>query len=109
MCQHFDEEEKDLMPLFRKHVSPKEYAKYITGPIDRTMTSLDIGNFFDNLNQNGPDDVKDFKKQEKIPFFIMWWLNWETRKYVRNIKAPFEKAVKEAEAAGGSVGSTAAA
>lgn len=106
MLEHFDEEEKNLMPMMRKHVSQKEYVKHVVTPIVRSMGPMDNGNFFDNFS--GPDDVKDFAKQEGIPFFIMWLLNWHVKKYLRNIKEPFEKAVKEAQTAAVSVPASAA-
>jgi hypothetical protein len=96
LAEHFKEEEDVMMPLLRCHVSPAECKKHIVNPIVRSMSADANGAFFDAMD--GEVDRKEFMKQEGIPFFIVWLLNWHLRKYTRNVKVPFEAAVAEAEA-----------
>lgn len=96
LLAHLDEEEEHLIPLFRKHVSPKE-AKKIVDQIIRSLPFAATSNFIDKMDSS--HGFADFAKQEGIPFFVVWILKWQHRRYVRKVKNPFEKAIQEANAA----------
>lgn len=96
LLSHLDEEEKELIPLFRRHVSPKE-AKKIVDQIIRSLPFAATSNFIDKMNS--PQDFAEFSRQEGIPFFVVWILKWQHKRYVRRVKTPFERAIQEAIAA----------
>lgn len=95
MLEHLAEEERVMMPILRRVVSPAEYKKQVVGPIVRSMGKMDNGDFFDKFES--AEDRKGFFKQEGIPFFIGWYLNHCHRSYVKAVVDPFKKAVGEAE------------
>ncbi|KAI3430871.1 hypothetical protein D9Q98_009280 [Chlorella vulgaris] len=86
--QHFQEEETVAMPLMRKHFTLQEIEKNVVAKILRGMGPDDVGDYFRTLSK---EEFRSFAKQEHIPFFIRWILQWQVAKYKKNIWQPFEQ------------------
>ncbi|PSC69312.1 hypothetical protein C2E20_7167 [Micractinium conductrix] len=95
LCEeHLREEEQELLPLLRKHFTPKEF-KPVVDKILRSMDGYATGAFFHPMQ---PVQRKAFARQEGIPFFIGWILSYQTYKYERNVWQPFQRECLEVTA-----------